>query len=32
MQTDAQEKLEELRKSGDSAWKDLKDGVESAWG
>lgn len=30
-QLDAQEKLTELQKAGETAWEDLKAGVESAW-
>lgn len=30
-QRDAQKKLDELRKSGDDAWKDLRAGIDSAW-
>lgn len=30
-QQEAQSKFDELRRSGDDAWQDLKGGVESAW-
>ena len=30
-QAAAQQKIEELQKAGDSAWKDLKAGIDLAW-
>jgi len=30
-QAAARQKIEEVQKSGESAWKDLKSGVELAW-
>ncbi len=30
-QLDAQAKLDDLRQSGDSAWEDMKAGVEQSW-
>jgi uncharacterized coiled-coil DUF342 family protein len=31
-QAAARQKIEEVQKSGESAWQDLKSGVELAWG
>lgn len=30
-QRDTQSKLDDLRRSGDEAWKDMKTGVDQAW-
>ena len=30
-QSEARQKIEELRQSGESAWEDLKSGIELAW-